>query len=289
MSGSSRTSGREGGGRPVRLADADDAAPTTSRRCPGRPASPTLSLPAARLGEMIARRSSRSTSDDTRYFLNGVLLVRAATGSSRSWRPTVIGWRSSSAKREGRRAAPRRSGVILPKKTRRRTRAAARSRSRATSGTSAQENHLFFDGRRTRADLADDRRRSSPRTSGSCRRATTRRRVRARTAGERGQARGPAVDRAVARGEVLDREGQGRRVLEQPGARRSEGDDPRGRVPGQRRCRLASTRQYVLEFLDAVDTDQVALELKDEVSQAVMKPVGAGGYDYIYVIMPMRV
>ena len=36
-------------------------------------------------------------------------------------------------------------------------------------------------------------------------------------------------------------------------------------------------------------TDVVALELKDEVSQAVMMPVGAEGYEYTYVIMPMRV
>ncbi len=47
--------------------------------------------------------------------------------------------------------------------------------------------------------------------------------------------------------------------------------------------------QYVLDFLSAVTTDIVALDLKDEVSQAVMKPVGAEGYDYTYVIMPMRV
>ncbi|HEV3217944.1 MAG TPA: DNA polymerase III subunit beta [Vicinamibacterales bacterium] len=47
--------------------------------------------------------------------------------------------------------------------------------------------------------------------------------------------------------------------------------------------------QYVIDFLGAVDTDNVALELKDEVSQAVMKPVGTEGYDYTYVIMPMRV
>ena len=47
--------------------------------------------------------------------------------------------------------------------------------------------------------------------------------------------------------------------------------------------------QYVMDFLGAVDTDNVALELKDEVSQAVMKPIGAEGYDYTYVIMPMRV
>ena len=47
--------------------------------------------------------------------------------------------------------------------------------------------------------------------------------------------------------------------------------------------------QYVLDFLSAVTTDVVALDLKDEVSQAVMKPVGAEGYEYTYVIMPMRV
>jgi DNA polymerase-3 subunit beta len=47
--------------------------------------------------------------------------------------------------------------------------------------------------------------------------------------------------------------------------------------------------QYVLDFLSAVSTDVVSLELKDEVSQAVMRPVGAEGYDYTYVIMPMRV
>jgi DNA polymerase III subunit beta len=47
--------------------------------------------------------------------------------------------------------------------------------------------------------------------------------------------------------------------------------------------------QYVIDFLSAVTTDIVSLDLKDEVSQAVMKPVGAEGYDYTYVIMPMRV
>jgi len=47
--------------------------------------------------------------------------------------------------------------------------------------------------------------------------------------------------------------------------------------------------QYVQDFLSVVSSDVVALELKDEVSQAVMKPVGADGYDYTYVIMPMRI
>jgi DNA polymerase-3 subunit beta len=47
--------------------------------------------------------------------------------------------------------------------------------------------------------------------------------------------------------------------------------------------------QYVLDFLGVVETDIVSLEFKDEMSQAVMKPIGAEGYDYTYVIMPMRV
>ena len=47
--------------------------------------------------------------------------------------------------------------------------------------------------------------------------------------------------------------------------------------------------QYVLDFLGVVETDSVLLEFKDEMSQAVMKPIGAEGYDYTYVIMPMRI
>jgi DNA polymerase-3 subunit beta len=47
--------------------------------------------------------------------------------------------------------------------------------------------------------------------------------------------------------------------------------------------------QYVLDFLAVVETDSVSLEFKDEMSQAVMKPIGADAYEYTYVIMPMRV
>jgi DNA polymerase-3 subunit beta len=47
--------------------------------------------------------------------------------------------------------------------------------------------------------------------------------------------------------------------------------------------------QYVLDFLSVTETDTVGLEFKDDMSQAVMKPVNAEGYDYTYVIMPMRV
>jgi DNA polymerase-3 subunit beta len=47
--------------------------------------------------------------------------------------------------------------------------------------------------------------------------------------------------------------------------------------------------QYVLDFLGVVETDVVSLDFKDEMSQAVLKPIGGEGYEYTYVIMPMRV
>ena len=45
---------------------------------------------------------------------------------------------------------------------------------------------------------------------------------------------------------------------------------------------------YVDNFLNVVETEGVMLEFKDEMSQAVMKPISAEGYEYTYVIMPMR-
>jgi len=52
---------------------------------------------------------------------------------------------------------------------------------------------------------------------------------------------------------------------------------------------ISFNAQYVLDFLNVADADVVAVEFKDEVSQTVMKPVGATTYDYTYVVMPMRV
>jgi DNA polymerase-3 subunit beta len=46
---------------------------------------------------------------------------------------------------------------------------------------------------------------------------------------------------------------------------------------------------YVDNFLSVVETESVELEFRDEISQAVMKPIGADGYEYTYVIMPMRI
>jgi len=46
---------------------------------------------------------------------------------------------------------------------------------------------------------------------------------------------------------------------------------------------------YILEFLAVVETERVTFEFKDEVSQALMKPLAPEGHEYLYVVMPMRV
>src|SRR6185436_12140448 len=48
---------------------------------------------------------------------------------------------------------------------------------------------------------------------------------------------------------------------------------------------------YVSDFLSAVETDGVSLELKDENSQCIGRPMSADAlaYDYLYVVMPMRI
>jgi DNA polymerase-3 subunit beta len=46
--------------------------------------------------------------------------------------------------------------------------------------------------------------------------------------------------------------------------------------------------QYLVDFLSAVGTSEVALEIKDSESQGLLRPVAEEGGDYRYVVMPMR-
>lgn len=46
--------------------------------------------------------------------------------------------------------------------------------------------------------------------------------------------------------------------------------------------------QYLMDFLSVVATEEIVFEFKDEQSPALMRPSGDTGYDYKYVVMPMR-
>ena len=104
---------------------------------------------------------------------------------------------------------------------------------------------------------------------------------------QRGAPRRAALERAIARREDSLEKGKVEVTSSSPEFGEAQGNAA-GRI--QRAVdQICFNAQYMLDFLGAVETEIVALELKDEVSQAVMKPVGADGYDYTYVIMPMRV
>lgn len=45
---------------------------------------------------------------------------------------------------------------------------------------------------------------------------------------------------------------------------------------------------YLLDFLNAVDTEQVRIELKDQETQGLLRPEVLEEYDYSYVVMPMK-
>lgn len=47
--------------------------------------------------------------------------------------------------------------------------------------------------------------------------------------------------------------------------------------------------QYLQDFLQVVDTESVLLEFKDESSAAQLRPGDSDGADYRYVVMPMRI
>lgn len=48
---------------------------------------------------------------------------------------------------------------------------------------------------------------------------------------------------------------------------------------------------YLTDFLSAVDTPSVSLDLKDENSQCIARPLGGEdlAYEYVYIVMPMRI
>ena len=247
---------------------------------------PTATLPRAALKEMVAKTQFAITGEDTRYFLNGALFVLrpdtmslVATDGHRLALVTVP--RDAKSKKEADEVR-----AILPKKT---LGELARLLQDGDEDIRYErgENHLFFDvgGRLLISRMID------------------------------GQF--PAYERVIPKGNDKHVEFERDRLtnavrrvalLSNERSRAVKIQFDRGKVDvtssspdlGEATetlpveyaggpLQICFNAQYVLDFLSAVATDAVSLDLKDEVSQAVMKPVGAEGYEYTYVIMPMRV
>ena len=47
--------------------------------------------------------------------------------------------------------------------------------------------------------------------------------------------------------------------------------------------------QYLLDFLQNAECEEVVVSLRDKETQGLMKPKGIEDYDYYYVVMPMKI
>jgi DNA polymerase III subunit beta len=248
----------------------------------------SATLPREALREMVAKTQFAITGEDTRYFLNGALFVLrsdsmslVATDGHRLALVTVKRESKDQAVKAGEEVK-----VILPKKTLLEL-GKLLSETDGDIGYERGENHLFFQlGDRVLISRMID-----------------------------GQF--PAYERVIPKGNDKEIEFERERLtnavkrvalLSNERSRAVKFEIDKGKVEvtssssefGEAREQLAVdyqgsalaisfNAQYVLDFLNVVETDVVSLSLKDEVSQAVMQPVGAQGYDYTYVIMPMRI
>ena len=248
----------------------------------------SATLPREALREMVAKTQFAITGEDTRYFLNGALFVLRSDSMSLV---ATDGHRLAlvTVKREGADQAVKAGEevkVILPKKTLLEL-GKLLSEADADIRYERGENHLFF--------AVGDRVLISRMIDGQF----------------------PAYERVIPKGNDKDIEFERERLtnavkrvalLSNERSRAVKFEIDKGKVDvtssssefGEAREQLtveyqgaplaiSFNAQYVLDFLNVADTDVVSLSLKDEVSQAVMKPVGAQGYEYTYVIMPMRI
>jgi DNA polymerase III subunit beta len=248
----------------------------------------SATLPRDVLKQMVAKTQFAITGEDTRYFLNGALFILRADSmslvSTDGHRLALITVPRDKATGKGRAEDEMR--VILPRKT-----LLELGRLLAEGDGDIQyergENHLFFDigGRLLISRMID------------------------------GQF--PAFERVIPKGNdkrvEFDRDRLTNAVkrvalLSNERSRAVKFQMDKGKVEiassspefGEAKevlmvdyaaapVTICFNAQYVLDFLSVVETDSVGLEFKDEMSQAVMKPIGAEGYDYTYVIMPMRI
>ena len=249
-------------------------------------AASTTSLACSAVREMVAKTQFAITGEDTRFFLNGALFVL---------RPADMSLVATDGHRLALVSVPRDSAAkdadenkaILPKKTLGELGRLLVESDGGAISYERGENHLFFDagGRLLISRMIDGQFPAYERVipKGNDKKIEFER-DRLTSAVKRVQILSNERSRAV---KIQIDKGKVEVTSSSPElgeARETLSVDYSGAA-----MQICFNAQYVLDFLSAVTTDVVSLELKDEVSQAVMKPVGADGYDYTYVIMPMRV
>jgi DNA polymerase-3 subunit beta len=262
---------------------------------PASSGSPTAVLPSAALREMVAKTHFAITGEDTRFFLNGALFVMkadsmslVATDGHRLALVTVPRNGGDHGNEVARFKAKQvdEERPILPKKTLGelgRLLAEGDEEVRFQRG----ENHLFFDvGERTLISRMIDG--QFPAYE----------RVIPKANDKHIEFERDRLTNAVKRVALLSNERsravkfhieKGKVDVTSSSPELGEAHETLPVEYSGGSMQICFNAQYVLDFLAAVGTDVVSLDVKDEVSQAIVKPVGAEGYDYTYVIMPMRI
>ncbi len=245
-------------------------------------------LPRKGLREMIAKTQFAITGEDTRYFLNGALLVlkdeQMSLVATDGHRLALVTTKRDVPDAEKGAEAVR---IILPKKT-----LLELARLLAEGGEDdvryeRGENHLFFDigGRVLISRMIEGQFPAYERVipKGNDRRIEMDR-ERITSAIRRVALLSNERSRAV---KLRFEDGHAEVSSQSP-----EFGEAREEIPVEfegQPLQICFNAQYVLDFLAVVETDCITFELKDEVSQAVMRPQGASDYDYTYVVMPMRI
>jgi DNA polymerase-3 subunit beta len=247
----------------------------------------SATLPREALREMVAKTQFAITGEDTRYFLNGALFIQRPDSmslvSTDGHRLALITVPRDKSQARGKSDEER---VILPRKT---LLELARLLSEDDGDIQYErgENHLFFDvgGRLLISRMIDGQfpafervipKGNDKRVEFDRDRLTSAVKRVALLSNERSRAVKFQIDKGKVEIASSSPEfGEAKEVVmvDYTGAP----------------VTICFNAQYVLDFLNVVETDSIGLEFKDEMSQAVMKPIGAEGYDYTYVIMPMRV
>jgi DNA polymerase-3 subunit beta len=240
-------------------------------------------LPRAALQEMVAKTQFAITGEDTRYFLNGAKFVLKPDSLTLV---ATDGHRLALVEVKHNVGVAQEIGVILPKKTLLELgRLLAEGDGDITF--EAGENHLFFEvgSRVLISRMIDGQFPAYERVvpKGNDKRLEFER-ERITSAVKRvallSNERSRAVKFEISKGKV------------EVTSSSSEFGEAREQIPVDytgEPLAISFNAQYVVDFLNVVETDIVSLSLKDDVSQAVMQPVSAEGYDYTYVIMPMRI
>jgi DNA polymerase-3 subunit beta len=250
---------------------------------PDAPGKSAASLPRTAIREMVSKTQFAITGEDTRFFLNGAKFVLKPKSLTLV---ATDGHRLALVEVAHDTGVKDETGVILPKKTLLEL-GKLLSEGEGDILFESGENHLFFEvgGRMLVSRTIDGQfpayERVIPKGNDKTiefdrERLTSAVKRVALLSNERSR----AVKFEIDKGKV------------EVTSSSSEFGEAREQIPveySSTPLAISFNAQYVLDFLNVVETDIVSLSLKDDVSQAVMKPVGANGYDYTYVIMPMRI